>query len=295
MGSHPAGRHYLANPTLTQIFHQHNEHRIFTTKVLTLLLYHIDGWNSTTHQGINFIIYGFLVFFLGFVIKKCVPQLSGWVLIAFIVFLFSTVDWENHFWAFQTQFHFSLLFLLISIWFLFNESQTWQKILIGVFFSWLSIYSLSSGLVESVFVLLGYSCFKLIRYCQHPEKQKELSQFAVSFVLIGGAIALYFVGYINPQFHPPFAFPYQKVFWVYFFNLLSGGFGYVSHTLLPGFVIFLFLLIPIVGEIWKKRLNLPVKSWIIIISIIADFRRFEFYYDGTRKFWSRSVKIIPLR
>lgn len=265
----PSG--FIANPTLQELFSQHNEHRIVTTKLLTLLLYQVDGWNNVTHQALNFVIYGLLIVVLAYIIKKCVPQLPGWVLLCFIVFLLSTVNWENHFWAFQTQFHFSLLFLLLSIWFLFNENQEWHKITVGIFFSWLAIYSLSSGLVEIVAVLLGYSCFKLLRIRQSDggNRFKEILELAAALALIGGAIGLYFVGYVKPQYHPPLALPYQRIFWEYFLNLLSGGFGYVSQTKWPGSLIFLFVLAPVLGEIWKRRFQLTPKTWIIIISIIA--------------------------
>lgn len=259
----------IANPSLEQLFAQHNEHRIVTTKLLTLLLYKIDGWNIVAHQTVNFFIYGLVVFLLAYIVKKCVPHLPLWILLFFTVFLFSAVGWENHFWGFQTQFHFSLLFLFLSIWFLFKENQAWHNIILGTLFACLLIYSLSAGLIESSALLFSFSGYKLIRIKQGKNVRREISQLAVVWVIIGAAIGLYFVGYIKPEHHPVYAFPYHKIFGVYFLNLLSGGFGYKSANILPGSIIFLFTVVPVLGHIYKQRGNLTNSAWIIIASIIC--------------------------
>ena len=259
----------LVNQTVSQLFAQHNEHRIVTTKLLTLSLYYFDGWNLVTHQAINFVIYGLLIIVLSFVVKRSTPEMPSWILLAFILFTLTDVSRENHAWGFQSQFHFALLFLFLSIYFLFNNAQDWKKILGGAVFSVLSIYSFSSGLVEGLIVLFGYGAFKLIRIRAGNDGKRGILQLAVVSIIIGGAIALYFVGYVKPENHPPYTFPYQKLFWTYFLNLLSGGFGYQIVNILPGSLIFFFVIIPLIGLIKREGFRLSTEKWVLLISTLA--------------------------
>ena len=259
----------LANPTLEQLFAQHNEHRIVTTKLLTLLLYKLDGWNIITHQAVNFVIFGFLLYLMVHLVEIYVPQLPVWILLCFIPFLLTTLNWENHFWGFQSQFHFSLLFLLISVWFLFNEEQSWTKLLLGIFFSWLTIYSLSSGLIEIVVVLICYICFKLIQIRRQVSKSQTIRQLIIGTLSVSSAIGLYFVGYVKPSHHPAITYPFQGKFWKYYFNLISSGFGNQSERQLEGILLSLFIIFPILGLIWKKRFELTNGNWVFIVSALA--------------------------
>lgn len=260
---------FIVNQTFWQIFVQHNEHRIITTKILTLVLYYFDGWNLATHQTVNFVIYGILIGVLAYVIKKSIPEIPGWVLLSFILFTLTNVSRENHSWGFQSQFHFSLLFLFLSVLFLFDEKQGWGKVLGGTVFSVLTIYSFSSGLIGSVVILFGYSLFKLIRIRLEKEKKREVLQWAAVMLLIGGAIGLYFVGFIKQEAPLPYTFPYQKLFWAYLMNLLSGGIGYQAVHIVPGIIFFFFIVIPVIGEIKKHGFKISSGKWVIIISILA--------------------------
>ena len=261
----------LAEPSVEHLFAQHNEHRIVTTKLLSLALYYLDGWNLITHQTINFLIYGFLVATLAYVVKKSTPELSSLTLMCFVVFMLSCVSIENHFWGFQSQFHFALLFSFLSVWFLFREKQSWIKTLLGTIFSLLAIYSFSSGLVMSVVVIAGYGVFKSIRIYTGTERKPEISQLAVVLLIVCGAIYYYFIGYAKPELHPVFTFPYQKLFWTYLTNLLSGGFGFKIDNIAPGTFVFFFVLVPIIGLIKKYRSKLTPGNWVIIVSTLAVF------------------------
>lgn len=294
----------LANPSFSQFFAQHNEHRILTTKILTYLLYEFDGWNIATHQIINFVIYGLTVFFLVYVVRKSTPQLPAWILLCFTVFLFTTVNWENHFWGFQTQFHFSLLFLFLSVWFLFKENQTWSNLIAGVFFTFLLVYSLSGGLVESIALVGIFVLYKALRINKSGNKKLELFQLVVVAGLICIIISSYFIGYVKPINHPPYTFPYEKKFWVYFLNLLSGGFGYKVANILPGSLIFLFTLIPVIGNVYKKRGELENQTWILItltlciyaslVSIVIGRAQFGTGHSKAPRYAEVIFMLIPL-
>jgi hypothetical protein len=258
----------LVNQTVSQLFAQHNEHRIVTTKLLTLALYHIDGWNLVTHQTINFLIYGTLVAIVIYIVKKGGPDLPLAILLCFAVFLLSDVSWENHAWGFQSQFHFTLLFLVLASWCLFDERQRWSRALAGAFFLLLTVYSFSAGVVESLVLFAGYLAFKIFRKFSDDALPDELKQLAVVGLIVAAGIGLYFVGYVKPD-SPPYTLPYQKLFWTYLANLLSGGLGYARDNILPGSIILFFVLIPIVGLIKQKGRSLSSRQWMLIVTALS--------------------------
>ena len=76
------------NSSWQWLFHQHNEHRLFTTEVFVCALYHLDHWNVATHQVINFAIYGGLLVVIGYFVKYVNPQVGWGVLSSFFDFPF---------------------------------------------------------------------------------------------------------------------------------------------------------------------------------------------------------------
>lgn len=256
--------------SLKGLFAQHNEHRIVTTKLLTWSLYQLGEWNLVTHQTINFLIYGLLLFMIVRFARRTVPQLDVWIVLSFIPFLLSPINSENHFWGFQTQFHFSLLFFLAAIYFLYNEDQKWSDLLFGSAMAALAIYSLSSGLVSNLINLLIFSVFKVLRFrsvSDAKERQRELRQLMLVISLIGSALALWFVGYHGVNGHPPHAMPYTKTFWAYYINVLGLGFGVDTRAFLPNFLCLLINLTPVIWEIWRKKGRLSNSSWAIYAGI----------------------------
>lgn len=256
--------------TLKWLFLQHNEHRIATTKLLTWLLYRLNGWNLITHQTINFLIYGLLLFMLVWFARRYVRQIDSWIILGFLPFLLSPINWENHFWGFQVQFHFSLLFFLAAIYFLYDEKQRWADMLLGSGMAILAIYSFSSGLVSGFVNLLIFALFKSLRSYSASdarERRRERQQLLTVIGLVGVAMALWFVDYHTVGYHPPHAMPYTKEFWTYFVSIVGFGFGVDATEFLPNFFCLLIVLTPIIWDIWRKKGRLPNSSWAVYAAV----------------------------
>jgi hypothetical protein len=252
------------------LFAQHNEHRIVTTRLVTWALYRLNGWNLVTHQTINFLLYGLLLIVIVLFAKRYVRQLDTWILFGFILFLLSPIDWDNHFWGFQMQFHFSLLFFLMTIYFLFNENQSWMDMLGGSAMAILAIYSFSSGLVSSITNLMFFAFFKAIRSysASDPhERKRELKQLLIVVVVVSVSIALWFVDYHAVTRHPVHSMPYTWTFWLYFVNILGLGFGLDVMSFLPNFLCLMIVLTPVICDIWRKKGRLPNSSWAVFAAV----------------------------
>jgi hypothetical protein len=259
-----------AGLSLRWLYEQHNEHRIATTKLLIWALFHLNRWNLITHQTINFLIYGLLLFVVVRFAEKTVPQLDTWIVLSFMLFLLSPLNYENHSWGFQSTFHFSLLFFFSSVYFLYQEKQKWADLLLGSAMSILAIYSVSNGLIASVASLSIFSLFKFSRFifaANAVERRRELRQVLMVVGIVGAALVLWFADYHQVQRHPSHVLPYRRSFWLYFSSVTGLGFGLDATSFLPGFFCLLLMIIPIGYEVWRKRGRLTSSSWAVYAAV----------------------------
>lgn len=246
---------------------QMNEHRLVPTKLMLWTLLQFDGWNAVTNQLINFMLYGVIIMSLIRFARRMVPGLPLWITAGFLLFLLSPTNNGNHFWAVQSLVHFSVLFFLLAVYFLFDEQQRNSSLLLGACLAILAVYSFISGLVAVCVLVVIFSLFKTIRILQSPsaaERRKDLAQLAMVIVPIAGMIGLYFLGYDKGKSQAPLTLPFQKSFWSYLLDLYSWGFGFSTSSMVLGLICLLLVVIPIVGEVWRNFRRLPSSTWALI-------------------------------
>jgi len=261
-----------ANFSPDWLFRWHNEHRLVTTKLLVWVLYKFDGWNLATHQILNYLIFGLLLFTLGVWARKRGAGLETWVIVAFLTFLLSPLINENHQMGYQSQIHFALLFFVGAIYFLFDERQSWPSIWLGSFMALLSIYSLSSGMATSAVLLLLFAAYKAsrLRGCTEPDQRgREQLQAVAGCVVIAVAMGLWSIGYHKAPDAGASALPYTAAFWEYFLNIVALGFGIQDLSVGDGLLCLLVVLAPLVGDFVRRRGNLPAASWGVYAGILG--------------------------
>ncbi len=279
--------------SLRWLFSQHNEHRIVTTRLFTWVLYRLNGWNLVTHQTINFLLYGVLLVVVILFARKFVPQVKAWVVLSFTPFMLSPINWENHFWGFQMQFHFSLLFLIATIYFWYEEEQRWSGMFLGSAMAILSIYSMSSGLISSFVCLFIFGLFKLLRArsaSPPQDRKRELQQLLVVVGLVGMAMALWFVDYRAVATHPSLALPYTPLFWSYFANIIGLGFGLDGLAFLPNLFCLAIVLAPIAWMVWQRKGRLPNSSWAVYAAVACIVAALSVITMGRANFGPEQAK-----
>jgi hypothetical protein len=101
------------------LFAGHNEHRIFTTRLLALALLELNGkiWNPILQMQVNAVLHVASLSVLLFYLSKALSTSSKIALFVFSAVLFSIpFGWENTLAGFQSQFYFLLLFSFVFLW-----------------------------------------------------------------------------------------------------------------------------------------------------------------------------------
>jgi hypothetical protein len=259
-----------AGLSLAWLYEQHNEHRVVTSKLLTWALYRFNGWNHVGHQAINFLLYGLLLFVLVRFAKRSAPWLDTWISVSFIIFLLSPIAYENHFWGFQSTFHFSLLFFFSSVHLFYREHQYWSHLLLGSLMALLAMYSASIGLVASLANLLLFSVFKLSRLKMAAgagARNLEVRQWLAVLAVVGAGFALWLAGYNSLAHQSSYVLPHTRQFWLFFAGIAGLGFGLDTTSFLPNLFCLLIVFTPIVVHVWRTGGRFPNASWAVYAAV----------------------------
>ena len=140
----------------------HNEHRIFTTRVIALGLLEINNsWNPLLQMVFNAGVHILTIMMTIYLMSRVISKKSIPALLAFSLVLFSLpYAWENTLAAFQLQFYLIVLFSIGALWLmLISEPLRWQW-WAGVALGVLAFLSLASGVfVFAVAAFIGTIIF----------------------------------------------------------------------------------------------------------------------------------------
>ena len=253
------------------VFEQANEHRIVLTKLLCWALFYVSGLDFVLSIAITYAIYGLLLACIVLFARKMVPHLPTWTILAFIPFLLSPANWENHFWGFESAYHFVVMFSLLTAFFLFSTPQSLARLSVGALMAVLATYSFFAGLLAACIVVGLFGAFKIVRARRVDDvgRRREYLQLVAVVAPVSAFVALYFVNYHRSSASPLPALPYTESFWRFFTNIVSWGFGFETNSIVLGSICLLLVLAPIVIEVWKNGWQLPASSWAVVAYSLA--------------------------
>jgi hypothetical protein len=222
--------------SLSWLLTQHNEHRIVFTRLQTWLLFQLNGWDIATQIRMNFAIFLGMVGFFTYMIHRAVPATSGWFLALCFLSQVTDLAGENHLWGFQSQFHITLLGLMLSVYLLFRRHLGWIRLAVGVAVLIFSIYSFSAGLPGSAVVILVFVLFRFLVW-----KDQRTTSLLREVLMVGGAVfawatAVKFYLHDHSRSSIAMVLPNDPLFWDHYSNLLSLGFGFTRVASLQSIV-----------------------------------------------------------
>lgn len=132
----------------TDLLAPHNEHRIFTTRVLALALLTVNGiWNPLLQMVVNAVLH-IVTLGVGIVmLTRVVGRHHLPALLAFALILFGIpYAWENTLAGFQSQFYFVLLFSIACLWLAVTADPLSGRWWLGIICAVFAFFSLASGI-----------------------------------------------------------------------------------------------------------------------------------------------------
>lgn len=146
----------LQNINFSELFLQHNVHRIFFPRLLWLSALFITGeWNFVHHMIISYGIVLFQLFVFYFLIKKLVTEKIissslGYIFLLITTFiLFSLQQEENWMWGFQTQIflHTTMTVTALALLAVKTKMPPWFQFTLAIIAAIINTYSFLSGFI----------------------------------------------------------------------------------------------------------------------------------------------------
>ena len=250
---------YTGSLSLSDLFSQHNEHRIFFPRIIMLILAHMTKYNNVAEMYISWIlslitslvIFGMYLQYFG----NSTRSLVKFIPIAWLLFSFR--QYENILWGWQIQIYLCVLGFVASICMLEKVKKNDNNFLLAVFFGIVSSFSFVNGLFVWPIGLTYLILAKKIR-------EKFSFAWALTGILIWG---IYFYNWKVPQ-NPPYFFSMIKnpieIIMYFFVNIGSPLSFEISSAFGNGILLFTLMLLTFVIII-KEKIIIENGKWVSFI------------------------------
>ena len=257
----------------------HNDHRIVPTKLQMLLLYSVNGWNTSTHVALNFVLFLTLVGSVISLGRKLLTRSETFWLYVASMFMLSPLNWADHVSPLQGAFYFVGLFTILAVFCLFSEQQRLSSLALGVVFAWAAMFSLAAGLAACAAIMVAYGLFKAQRWYSCTSDRcanMEIAQWFAVTTATSVGFGLWFVGYQAPN--QAYAIDVWTAQYLgKFLSFISYGFGFrTSESVALGLISLALLAFPVLsvlaggdGQV-RKDLAPLVALMFAIVAMIAS-------------------------
>ncbi len=243
----------------SDLFAQHNEHRIFFARLVYLGIVALTDYNTVALMCFSFLMLSIAAFLVVNYIgrRQQVSRQKRYLFAILTSFLiYSLVQSENLLWGFQIGFVMVLVLSVVSFYCLYraleaeHKQQKYIYFALAVLFAFIDSFSHSQGLITWVTAAV----LMLLVFGKRVFKSPYFILWMACAALSWG---IYFNGYVKPEHHPSLTFLFEQpgIFIQYFLsilgNALAGGLS-APLAVLAGLVIVFFLLIAVV-LIWKRK------------------------------------------
>ena len=129
------------------LFASHNEHRIFFTRIYSLILFELNGgWDPLLQMVANAFLHCVAIVLLMKVMRPLLDQTCFFALAMFSALVFALpIGWENTLAGFQSQFYLLLITAFLSMIYLVNSRAFSRAWMIGILSGIASYFCMASG------------------------------------------------------------------------------------------------------------------------------------------------------
>ena len=177
----------------SDLWAQHNEHRIPFPKIVMLALAVPTGWNIRYEFATSFLVACLTFLLLYTLLRKAFPDhLPSWLPIAFSLIIFSPIQSENWLWGWQMQIFMAVFGAVAAVWAIERWPGAGKGLLVAIAAALLSSYSFSSGLCTWVIV---------VPLLLAPGRRRW-SHVVIWALACAVTVGLYLHNYVKPAEHP---------------------------------------------------------------------------------------------
>ena len=242
--------------TLSDLWQQHNEHRIFFPRLIMLALAHLTHWNIRAELVVN-VLLGLGIFFAAFTLVRrtfCDTSNPSWWQPMLALLLFSLGQYENWMLGWQLQIFLNIVCVVAGVLVLTTRPFRLLHLLLALGLGIVATFSFANGIF---YWPIGLLVLAVTLRDQRVSKGAFWSQLAIWMVCMGIAAGAYMYHYQKPAQHPSLLLVLQEpiVFCKYFCAYLGGpllgylGAGYNHFPSIPYLLLECDLLVGLVGLI----------------------------------------------
>ena len=226
----------LENLDVKTFWQQHNEHRIILSKILFYFDFKFFNGNSAPLIVAGLLIvtatYCLFLFYIWRLssIRNISRYIAGSLSALMGILLFSTMQGENFYWAFQSQFFLAVLFPLLAITLAYKYIQTKENkfFTLSWISSFLSFSSLASGLLVSLCLLFMYIVARSKKIAIGISAGLALFQYIIYFTNYKSTNSSPLTVFTN---HPDFVLKYVALY-------LGAPFSYMINVVNKPLIVF---------------------------------------------------------
>jgi len=255
--------------SFSDLWRQHNEHRVFFPTIALLASARITHWNTGVEVLISFLLAMITATLLFLLLRT---QFKGWVAATagslFAAWFFSPIQWENWLWGWQVEWFMCITFVVLASFLLLKfvdtAGQRARRFLFAAALAsaFIATFSLAGGIFAW---LLGVAILVLRR-----QSRNSLILWSAAGVATTGLYYFHYTQTLSPSgpattvlAHHPF------LFIEFFIAFLGGPAGSLKNGLQTPDIIGTFLLIslaPLLYLTWQRRKNIRVYlPWLLLI------------------------------
>jgi hypothetical protein len=181
----------------SDLWAQHNEHRIVFPRLVLLALGRLTHWN-TRYECLASLAFALITLFLVWrLLVRTVGRLDAGLAHSLAIpaslLMFSLAQYDNWIEGFQIAVHLNVLGAVLATWALARRPEGWGGIAVASAGAVIASLSLASGLVVLGLIPLALAAARPPHWARYA---------AATLVVAAGVAAFYFYGYHQPPEHP---------------------------------------------------------------------------------------------
>lgn len=277
-----------------------NQQVVVFTKLMAWIDYKLFSLDFARLKLMNYLVFGL---FLASLVKFA-RQVTGngfRFVPYFMLFLLSPLAYEVHAASFQSGEIFVLLFATLMLCYAAPEKPGVRESCLFSAAALGAVFSMHTGVAVAGILLVGRTAFILFRILsKEAEKREAVISLAVSWLLPLAGVVFWLSGFRDPTEASIRLLPTEVRFWGQFFDLLAFGFGIDVSNPLPGLLLLLFLLLPLLLLLFDPATRLQGSTWqilqgiVILLAIVAMITFGRGATFTTLKLSRYTVYITPL-